>query len=152
MEIWDLTSLARDRNQDDLYDLFDITFRNQGAFPLEEYIVEKDEEMRIDLISLKLYGNVNQVGFLLNLNEISNPLNIKERDIIRWCSLDSIDTLKESPTDKQLAPTISGVNKSTRKDPNREKFVENDFELPPNLLEKPQSSINIIGNTLVIGG
>ena len=152
MQIWDLTSLARDRNQDDLYDLFDITFKYQGNFPLEEYVVEKDEEMRIDLISFKLYGNVDQVGFLLNLNEISNPLNIKENDIIKWCSLDSIDALKESPTDKQLAPTISGTNKSTRKDPNREKFVENDFELPPNLLEKPQSSINIIGNTLVIGG
>jgi hypothetical protein len=151
MKMWDLDNLVRDQNQDDLYDLFAQTFKNQPDYQFEVYVVGKEEEMRIDLISQKLYGNVDQVPFLLNFNQISNPLNIKENDVIRYCNLDVIDVFNESPQDKDIAPKIVGTNKSTRKDPNRQKFVENDFALPPNLLEAPQSSINIVGNKLVIG-
>ena len=39
-------------------------------------IIEQDEEMRLDLISFRLYGSVNYVGFLCNINQIDNPLNV----------------------------------------------------------------------------
>ena len=151
MKMWDLDKLVRDENQDDLYDLFAQTYKSQPDYQFEEYIVGVEEEMRIDLISQKLYGNVDQVPFLLHFNQITNPLNIKANDVIRYCNLDVLSEFQESPEGKLLAPKIVGTNKSTRKDPNRQKFVENDFALPPNLLDAPQSSINIVGNKLVIG-
>jgi hypothetical protein len=151
VEFWDLDKLVRDENQDNLYDMFAPTFMDKGNYQFEEHIVTRDEEMRIDLVCFNIYGDVDQVPFLMNFNKITNPLNIKENDIIRWCNKDVLQEFRQSPEAEAVIQKISGVNKSTRKDPNRQKFVENDFALPPNLLETPQSSINVVGDRLIIG-
>jgi hypothetical protein len=43
-------------------------------------------------------------------------------------------------------------NKSTKKDKNREKFIENGFALPPTLNPIPRPAVRIDGNDIVIGG
>jgi len=154
MEIWDLTELKRDDKQNKLYDLFAETQRRPGNLDqYDQYIVQEDEEMRIDLVCNRIYGNVDKVGFLLFLNEISNPLNIRKGDVIRYANQSGLDNFKVSPQDENVVPEIlAKVDKSTRKDPNREEFEKNNYTIPPNLQETPTPPFQIRGDTVIIGG
>jgi len=155
MEIWDIIELKRDEKQDNLYSLFERTHETGLEINFKEHTVEEDEEMRIDLISFRLYGNVNQVGFLLNYNEISNPLNIRKGDIIKYCNLEILDRFKLSPQSDGLVEQIvpkTKPNKSTRTDKNREEFEKNDNTIPPNLQETPTPPFRISGGSIIIGG
>lgn len=157
MEIWDINELKRDEKQDNLYSLFELTHDTKltNDITLSEHQVEEDEEMRIDLICYRLYGNTNQIGILLNLNEISNPLNIKKGDIIKYCGIDTIEKFKLSPQTeglvKQIVPKTK-PNKSTRTDKNREEFEKNNYTIPPNLQESPTPPFQISGGSIIIGG
>jgi hypothetical protein len=46
---------------------------------------------------------------------------------------------------------LLNVNKTTRKDDSRKKYVEENFSLPPTFNERPQDPIKIENNQLVIG-
>jgi hypothetical protein len=152
MEFYDINQLSRDPNQNNLYDLFAKTFRPNTIYQFQTHIVQPDEEMRIDLICDRLYGDTKYVDFLLNFNEIDNPLNVKQDDVIKWCEISLIDEFKDqSAREEELTRTLLNSNKSTRKDPNRQAFIDEGFSLPPNFLETPQSSVNVVGNTLVLG-
>jgi len=155
MQIWDLKELKRDDKQDNLYSLFERTHESGVEVNFSEHIVSDDEEMRIDLICFRLYGNVNEVGTLLNLNEISNPLNIKKGDLIRYCNQEILDKFKLSPQADDLLKEVLPIpkpNKGTRKDKNREEFEKNNYTIPPNLQESPTPPFQIIGGSIIIGG
>lgn len=152
MELYDITSLTRDTNQDNLYDLFTKTFVESTTVPKTRYVVKQDQTMRMDLICQDIYGSVEYVDFLLNFNNIDNPLNIKSGDEIFYTSIDIIDTMKSSePSEIKAIKKFTNPSKSTRKDPTRKDFLEQGFTLPPNFLDAPQAPIRIEGDTLVIG-
>jgi len=150
MEIYDISILKRDPNQNDLYDLIEQTF-TLNTIPLFKFIVGREEEMRPDLISYKLYKSVNYVDFILNLNEIDNPLNIKEGDVILYTTADKFESYKVSPnTIADKRKTLLSPNKSSRKDPNRQQYIEDNYQLPPTFLETPASPISTSGNKITI--
>ena len=84
MNFYDITSLLKINTEDgQLYDLFSQTF-SLKRLPNYEYIVRKEEEMRIDLISFSIYKTTDYADMILNLNDIDNPLNIKSGDVIYY--------------------------------------------------------------------
>jgi hypothetical protein len=151
MELYDITSLSKDIGQDDLYNLFALTYQQPANIPTEDYTVTPEEEMRIDLISQNIYSSVDYADFLLDLNSIDNPLNIKSGDIIKYTSVDRIgDSRSSSAIDASTREIILNNNKSTRKDPNRKNYIDQGYSLPPNFLQNPTPPIQIVGSSLVI--
>lgn len=152
MIIFDLNILERDPNQEDLYDLSQVTYKEISGYPLYAHVVESYEEMRIDLISEKCYQSTEYIDFLLSFNDIDNPLNIKEGDIINYIDSSYVDLFRVvSQKPKVLRKQLLNPNKQTRKDTNRQAYIEEDFSLPPTLLETPVESVQIKGNTILIG-
>ena len=149
MRIYDIDIL--ERGSDGLYDLVPPTFYHKDGVALRTHIVSREEEMRVDLISYNIYGTTDNVAFLLHLNDIVNPLNIMEGDIIYWASEQAIDEMRPtesfSTTDRA---TLLGNKKETRQDNNRQRFLENGYKLPPVYMDTPTSSVRIEGNDLVI--
>lgn len=152
MIIFDLNILDRDPNQEDLYDLSQVTYKEISGYPLYVHVVEPYEEMRIDLISEKCYSSTDYIDFLLSFNDIDNPLNIKQGDIINYVDSSYVDLFRVTPEKpKVLQKKLLNPNKQTRKDSNRQLYVEENFSLPPTLLEAPVESVQIKGDTILIG-
>lgn len=152
MKVNDIENLSRDPNQGDLYDLFNKTYIDYPSSSFSEYVVEQDEEMRLDLVCFRLYGTVDHVDFLCNVNQIDNPLNIMAGDIIKYVDITEIPSFTyEGVKEEEVRRGLLNANKSSRKDPNRKQFVEQGYSLPPNFLETPQAPIKFEGNVLVIG-
>jgi len=152
IQIYDLETLVRDERQNNLFDFFIPTFTFDETLPYERFVVGKEEVGRIDLISNSIYGNVDQVALLLNVNNIDNPLNIFEGDVLIYPPLTSIDNFRPQLTDNQNAINqLSNTNKSTRKDPNRQKYIEDSFELPPTINKVPAPPVKIENNQIRIG-
>jgi hypothetical protein len=87
MIAYDLDILVRDYTQDDLYNLFNKTYVEFTLPNTSEYIVQQDEEMRIDLICYRIYDSTEYVAFLLNFNGIENPLNVMPGDLIKYVDI-----------------------------------------------------------------
>ena len=152
MKIYDLDKLVTDDNQDGLYNMFDPTFRFAEGYPTTEYVVPLDREMRIDLICLDIYGDVNNIDFLIKFNSIDNPLNVMVGDSIRYVDFEAIDQFRTSVVDnKNSRKTLLNVNKTTKKDENRKKYIEDSYSVPPTYQEVPQPSVQIKDNQIVIG-
>lgn len=154
MEINDLNSLSRDENQNKLYDLTEITFNYTSIDSVLKipHTVQPNEEMRIDLICDNIYNNLNNISFLLKFNNIDNPLNIMSGDIIYYIDESLIELFRiQSNTDTSTRNKLLNANKSTKKDPNRQQYIESNFSLPPTYLNSPSNSVKIEGSKIVIG-
>ena len=75
MELINLNKLKQDESG--LYDLIMTTYRHDNTIPYLEYTIQRDEEMRVDLISKNIYGSDKYSEYLLDYNNIDNPLNFK---------------------------------------------------------------------------
>lgn len=137
---FDLTLNTFDSNSDSLL----------TALP---YTIQKGEEMRIDLISETLYRDIDDIDILCNINNIDNPLNFKEGEIIVYPSKDAIDNLRFNDPALTDEEDITQVpSKQTRKDPNRKQYIDNNRKLPPNQLPEKLDPINLDSNQIIIGG
>lgn len=159
MEIFDLNSLKKikqkrdkDLGQTEFYDLTETTFKSRLDIQYNIYYVQKEEEMRPDLICYNIYKSTDYIDILLNVNEIDNPLNIKAGDIIKYPSSKDIELLRVRSESKETIKTLINKNKSTRKDENRTKYIEENFTLPPTILPNPIEPVVQEGNNIVIGG
>ena len=153
MTLFDLDSLSRDPRQDNLYNFFDSTFRLTNGYQQEPYIVGLEEQMRIDIISNITYKNIDHVDFLCSLNDVDNPLNVKQGDVIYYTSFGAVDAFRirfQEQTETRNA--LVNANKSTKVDKNRQKYIEDNYSLPPTLLPTPKAPVRIEGNDIVIGG
>jgi hypothetical protein len=150
MNVHDLNSLVRDQRQQDLYDMFAVTFvRTNGG--LEEYVVAPEEEMRIDLICYNIYQNTDQMDLILNINGILNPLNIMAGDVLRYPSETNLEEYKVTPTTPpDQANSLLTPNRANIKDPRRQGFIENNYQLPPTMLPSPVSPIVVGRNEIYI--
>ena len=117
------------------------------------YRVQKGEEMRIDLISETLYRDIDDIDILCYINNIDNPLNFKEGEVILYPSKDSLDDMRLTDSTLTDEEDITQVpSKQTRKDPKRKQYIDNNRKLPPNQLPEKLDPINLDSNEIIIGG
>jgi hypothetical protein len=154
MDVRDINVLKRSEKNSGLYDLTKVTYRSyEGQILVTEYKVPKWEEMRIDLICNKLYGTTEYIDFLLNFNSISNPLNIREGAILRYVSIDDISKFYYNQTaPEDVQKKLSSAGRATQQDPNRQAYNEQNFPLPPNVMDKPTQQVVVNGQTIKIQG
>ena len=167
MDIYSLNKQIKFDTAQNLYNLFQPTFIYNTSVTLQEYEVTKDDEMRIDLIFLNMYQYdismlqyyLDNIDVVLFINNIDNPLNIKAGMVLRYPNPDDFDRfryedkLETLSTDvtKQLA-TQNLPNKATIVDPNRQAYLENDYSLPPVVLDVPREPVRIQDGRFSIGG
>jgi hypothetical protein len=151
----------------DVFDLFTSTFRYNVDVNLSEYMVQREFDMRLDLIFQDMYNlEPNEVGNYLGdmdvicyINNIDNPLNIKAGVVIKYpTNLGDIKDFRVLNTDDDLnnkskiKERLSFPNKSTRKDKSREDFIKGGYSLPPVVLETPRPPVSIKDGKFSIGG
>jgi len=153
MELYDISNLKKDIAQSNLYNFFDATYKYYSGFTMYQYTVNGYHQMRIDSICNDIYGTIDYCDFLLDLNDIDNPLNIMENDIILYVSQEQISYfhLYETTT-KAVRNTYLNANKISQQDPNRNDYVGNNLALPPTFLQTPKNAVKIVGNKIVLGG
>ena len=130
-----------------------------GLVNLQTYTVQKGEEMRLDMVIESIYGDLfyyKDADIILYINGIDNPLNIREGQVILYPPVGDLDSFRYSEEgktpDDSIKSSLGVVNKSTRVDKNRSKFVESDYSLPPVVLSKTEQPIKIDANNIIVGG
>jgi hypothetical protein len=150
MNIHDLGVLRRDDRQQGLYNMFDRTYADPGL-GTEQHVVMPDEEMRIDLICSRIYSTTDHVDLLLNMNNILNPLSIMAGDVLVYPTETNLQRFKVTPPvpaesrDSLLTPQRANI-----KDPRRQDFIENNYQLPPTMLPSPVSPVVVGRNAVFI--
>lgn len=164
----DIKSLRENIKKEQLEDLFNLVkpvFIFRTDLNLNSFEVEEKHEMRIDLIFQDMYDlDSTQIGLYLEnvdvilfINSIDNPLNVKKGTILFYPSIDEIDSyrlqedefeMKNKNIDKLIVP-----NKASRKDSNRQKFLEQNTQtFSPVMRKAPRNSIEIKNGVFNIGG
>ena len=170
MKIESLNKLKKDisKTNTDLYDLFSVNFFFNPNIELLEYTVTKDDEMRIDLVFLNIYKldlhtldqYTQDIDVILYINNIDNPLNIKEGMVLQYpYNISDLTEFRYEPAvseksndvSKQLA-VPNQPNKSTRTDTSRKTYLDNDYSLSPVVLETPREPVTIVDGFFTIGG
>jgi len=99
-----------------------------------------------------VYKSTDRIDFLLSFNDIDNPLNIMEKDEIFFVSYLAIDDFRLTETDViETRSLLTNANKSTKIDQNRQKYIEDNYSLPPTFLPEPREQVRFEGDSLVIG-
>lgn len=154
MEIRDINVLKRSEKNSNLYDLTKVTFRyiNEIIYAAQ-YKVPKYQEMRIDLICQSIYGNMEYIDFLVNFNNISNPLNVKEGTIIKYINPDEISRFYvNADKAENVQKKLSSAGRATQADPSRQDYNEQNFPLPPNVMTKPTQQVVVQNGQLKTNG
>jgi hypothetical protein len=166
----DIKSLYKDIKKSQttgFYDLFTPTFINNPAIRLNQYEVTKDDEMRVDLVFANMYSidisnlsmYLEDIDVILYINNIDNPLNIKEGMILDFPIIGELQeyrylppaTLSNNSITRQLG-TPNTPNKTTRRDASRQNYIENDYSLSPVVLDTPREPVRIVDGRFSIGG
>jgi hypothetical protein len=145
------------------YNIQDPSLFNNLSVELFPYEVQMGETMRPDLIMKSIYRNNIDVlenwDVIIHINGIENPLNVKEGMTLFYPNSSELDKFRYvirggelSNNEETTAEEISKVDKSTRKDKKREKFVKGDYKLPPVVTDKPKPSVRVEGGNITIGG
>ena len=151
MELYDIDNLVKNDGSGNFYDLFEIFFEKDNTANFKVYTVQRGEEMRMDLVSQSIYNDTKYVDFLCNLNRILNPLNIKIGDRMIYVDETEIEGFRVKPTTQTVQQVIAKSNRGTQQDKSRQDYVENNFSLPPNVLERPAEQVLIKGSVIRLG-
>ena len=146
--------------------LFNLTtpsflFNKNG---LREYTVKREHSMRVDLILQDIYNlepdvvesYIENIDVLLYLNNIDNPLNIKEGQVLLVPSVDDFDKYRYERTNVEIEQNnikekLVMPNKR-KSDKDRKKFKENNYSLPPVVLSNPRDPVRINNSNFSVGG
>ena len=105
----------------------------------------------MDLVSQSIYNDTKYVDFLCNLNRILNPLNIQIGASLIYVDLTALEAFRIKPTTQTAQEAIARSNRGTQQDKSRQDYVENNFSLPPNVLERPAEQVLIKGSVIRLG-
>ena len=144
-----------------ILNLFQPSFMWGANNPFSTYVVESSDEGRIDLIMQSIYGvdadYFSSLDIILYLNDIDNPLNILAGTEIIYIQGDLLDNyryteLGETVTNTDIKNLLSVPNKTTRIDSNRQKFVDNDYSLPPVVSSNNTPPVQVTSDKIIVGG
>lgn len=97
---------------------------NNRNFKLIKAIsVTKEYESRPDLLSYVLYDSTDYVDILLKFNEISDPLSIKEGDVILVPEIENAKSFYKQ-ADKENSQVSDNFTDNTKKSKKDEKRIE----------------------------
>jgi len=125
MNKFTLQKLKRDKKQDNLYNIFAQTYIDlkQNVLYYETYVNE-DEDMRLDLVSKRIFGNHNYIEELMQINNILNIFNIKSGDKILYTNISNLNLMKQLENEINKSYNLNKKqNKNTRIDPEKDGFV-----------------------------
>lgn len=153
--------LTIDKNGVKNYNLFSPSFVWASNNPFSTYIVSPEEEGRIDLIMQAMYGPdidyFSGLDVILYLNNIDNPLNILAGSEIIYINGDLLDNYRYTEIgggvkDTDVKQKLAVPNKTTRTDNNRQKFIENDYSLPPVVSSDNTPPVKVTSDKIIVGG
>jgi len=127
---------------------------------VSSYVVQKDEDMRIDLVMKSMYDDnyiLSDIDIILYINDIDNPLNIREGMVLYYPSSESLDNFRFYEEEvvvnnKSVKEKLGVLNKTTRIDEKRKKFIDSDYSLPPVVKQKSSPSVTFDSENIKIGG
>jgi hypothetical protein len=128
---------------------------------LNKYIVQRGEEMRIDLVMLSMYNEdtlvLPDIDVILFINGIDNPLNIFVGDVLYYPPQSALSSYRyvfnqSSKAGQNIRKALSVPNKTTKIDSNRKKFTDDGFVLPPVVLDETKPPVRLENGKIVIGG
>ena len=127
---------------------------------LASYIVQRGEDMRIDLVMKSIYDdiyNFKDIDILLYINNIDNPLNIREGMILYYPESSAFEGYRfyeevSAAVKKSVKQSLGVLNKTTRVDEKRKKFLDSDYSLPPVDLQESRPSVTMDDNKIKVGG
>lgn len=127
---------------------------------LNVYEVQKGEDMRIDLVMMSIYDDpylLKDLDVILYINDIDNPLNIREGMMIYYPDRESLEGFRyyennDETTSKSIKQKLGVLNKTTRKDENRKKFLDANYSLPPTVNRETKPAVTISNGNIFVGG
>jgi len=153
--------LTIDTNGIKSYSLFSPSFVWASNNPFSTYVVSHEEEGRIDLIMQGMYGPdidyFSGLDVILYLNNIDNPLNILAGSEIIYVNGDLLDNYRYTEIgggtiETDIKQALAVPNKTTRVDKNRQKYVDNDYSLPPVVSSDNTPPVKVTNDKIIVGG
>jgi hypothetical protein len=149
MKFYSIDKLKKEDTKDGFYDLTTPTFRVQKDINVFSYIVPVYESGRIDLVCHSIYGNTDNCDFLLELNNIIDPFNVFEGDVIIYVEQTAIENFRPiDDTLKDVQQDLVNLNKKRKKDQNRANETPS---APITINEKKIDPIILLGDKVIIG-
>lgn len=146
----DLLDNRSQTNESD-YDLTQTVWKKVNSVNYFLYIVDKFDEMRIDTICNKIYGTTNHVDFLLFLNDIINPLNIKEGDTIIYVNSENIFNYKVDPDEvRDIRGQLINLSKIKKVDTKRREYNDEKSALPPTVKQTNSNPVTFENGQVII--
>ena len=143
------------------WDIYAPSFiKSSDVTQLNVYEVQKGEDMRIDLVMMSIYDDpylLKDLDVILYINDIDNPLNIREGMMIYYPDRESLEGFRyyennDETTSKSIKQKLGVLNKTTRKDENRKKFLDANYSLPPTVNRETKPAVTISNGNIFVGG
>lgn len=159
--------LPNKRKDMKIFNLFRPTIKdNNPEANFQTYVVQQEDEMRIDLIFQKMYDltpyevgvYLENIDVILTVNNIDNPLNIIQGMVLKYPELGSFDLFRiendeeSSQKKKSILDKLGKPNKQTKVDPKRKGYVDSNNSLPPTVNRKPKAPVTLNNKSFIIGG
>lgn len=82
----------------DISRLYALTYIKGESVALYPFILKRQHEMRIDLVSFDMYGSTDYVDAIMDLNGLVNPFAVKEGQMLFYTRAENIKTLRTERT------------------------------------------------------
>ena len=131
-----------------------VSFLGVDKVAGEIYIVEKDVEMRPDLIANSFLGSISYTCLMLKYNGISNPFSIAEGQVLRIPTGEDLDKMLVEPADitaNRVKNTPDIVKPKTVQDAKRLDYLKNKgaLAIPPNVAL--DDSVKVVNGRIIFG-
>lgn len=115
------------------------------------YVTEDEDSMRLDIICNKIYGNTDNIDFLMFLNDIVNPLTIVSGQSIYYATADTIANYQVEPDVlTNVKNQLINISKAKRVDKNRSDYQQTN-NLPPTISTGNTTPIQFENNQVIVG-
>lgn len=156
----DIKSISSARYGNGKWDLSVPGIKGINGSEVSSYTVQKDEDMRIDLVMKSIYDDsysLSDIDIILYINDIENPLNIREGMVLYYTDLESLENYRFLEEviiidNKSVKQKLGVLNKTTRVDEKRKKFIDADYSLPPVVKQQSKPSVTFDSDNIKIGG